>query len=244
MSNINLYQGDCLEVIKKIPNESVDLILTDPPYGNIIKEEWDKKNDNPFNSELCKEFYRILKPTGNVYIWCGIGEKSRSLLSFIPMLDKEFYFKDLITWKKKKGIGMRRGWLYTREECLWYVKDNKQFFWNKDNQYSEEKRKTSNKTKCVPKSEYKRITNVWDDISEDTCGNTKNKEKLHPCIKPIELMERIIKVSTVEGNVVLDCFMGSGTTGVASAKLNRNFIGIELNEEYFNLSLKRIKEVL
>ena len=69
MSNIELYQGDCLEVIKKIPNESVDLMLTDPPYGNIIKEEWDKKNDNPFNSELCKEFYRILKPTGNVYIW-------------------------------------------------------------------------------------------------------------------------------------------------------------------------------
>ena len=239
-SNIELYQGDCLEVIKKIPNESVDLILTDPPYGNIIKEEWDKKNDNPFNSELCKEFYRILKPTGNVYIWCGIGEKSRSLLSFIPILDEEFYFKDLITWKKKKGIGMRRGWLYTREECLWYVKDNKQFFWNKDNQYSEEKRKTSNKTKCVPKSVYKRITNVWDDISEDTCGNTKNKEKLHPCIKPIELMERIIKVSTVEGNVVLDCFMGSGSTGVACKNLNRNFIGIELDENYFKIAKERI----
>lgn len=92
----------------------------------------------------------------------------------------------------------------------------------------------------MPKSEYKRITNVWDDISEDTCGNTKNKEKLHPCIKPVELMERIIKVSTVEGNVVLDCFMGSGSTGVACKNLNRNFIGIELDEKYFNIAKERI----
>ena len=235
-----LWNGDCLEMIKQVPNESVDLILTDPPYENIIEEDWDKKGNNPFDSKLCKEFYRILKPTGSVYIWCGIGEKSRSLLKFIPILDKEFYFKDLITWKKKKGIGMRKGWLYTREECLWYVKDNKQFFWNKENQYSEEKRQTSNKNKCVPKSEYKRITNVWDDISEETCGNTKNKEKLHPCIKPVRLMERIIRVSTVEEQVVLDCFMGSGSVGVAALNLHRKFIGIELDEKYFNIAKERI----
>lgn len=237
-----LIQGDCIEVMQNLIKQGVkvDAIITDPPYGNIIKENWDRTE--PFNEELIKQFNRILKDSGNVYIWCGIGEKSRSLLYFIPLLDKEFYFKDLITWKKKKGIGMRKGWLYTREECLWYVKDNKQFKWNKEYQYSNILRKTSNKNKCIPKSEYKRITNVWTDISELTCGNTKNKIKLHPCVKPVNLMERIIKVSTNEGDTVLDCFMGSGSTGVACKNLNRKFIGIEKDEKYFEIAKERINE--
>lgn len=139
---------------------------------------------------------------------------------------------------------MRKGWLYVREECLWYVKDNSKFIWNIQNQYNKkELRKTSNKKTCVPKSEYKRLTNVWEDISEETCGNTKNKQKLHPAIKPVKLMERIILTSTFENHTVLDCFMGSGSTGVACLNTNRNFIGIELDEGYFNIAKERIEEV-
>lgn len=240
LKDIEVWQGDCLELIKQIEDNSVSLILTDPPYGNILDADWDK-SAAPFSSELVQEFNRILKDDGNIYVWCGIGEKSRSMFDFIPLLDKHFIFKDLITWKKKKGIGMRKGWLYTREECLWYVKNNKTFYWNKDAQYSTEKRQTTNKTKCIPKSEYKRLTNVWDDISEATCGNRKNKEKLHPAIKPVELMERIIRVASKPGDVVLDCFMGSGTTGVACKQLGRKFIGIELDEDYFNIAVKRLE---
>lgn len=242
MGRYKLYQGDCLEVMKDIEDGSVDLILTDPPYLGIINENWDKKD--PFCKELIDEFHRVLKQTGNIYVWCGIGEKSRSMLRFIPLLDNKFYFKDLITWKKKKGIGMRKGWLYTREECLWYVKDKNKFTWNVENQYNEnEIRKTSNKNTCIPKSKYKRLTNVWDDISEETCGNTKNKEKLHPAIKPVKLMERIILASTFSGNTVLDCFMGSGSTGIACLNTNRNFIGIELDEGYFKIAKERIEGV-
>ena len=236
---IDLRLGDCLEVMKEIPSKSIDAIITDPPYIGIINAKWDK-GENPFNEELVKEMFRVLKANGSVYVWCGIGEKSNSLFDFYPILKSKFYFKDLITWKKKKGIGMRKGWLYTREECLWFVKDNKSFFWNKENQYSEEERKTSNKTKCIPKSKFKRITNVWTDISEATVGNLKNKIKLHPCEKPVKLIERIVLTSTKENETVLDMFMGSNSTGLACKNTNRNFIGIEMNDEYYDIACKRV----
>lgn len=240
MIEINkIYNEDCLEGLKLLENNSVDLAIYDPPYGNIVKADWDK-NENPFTLELINETFRVLKSTGNFYIWCGIGEKSQSLINFFNIMKQSgFYFKDLITWKKQRGIGMRKGWLYTREECLWYVKDNKQFIWNKENQYSEEKRLTSNKhTKYLPKSEYKRITNVWDDISEATTGRQEKQKHLTP--KPVEAIERIINLHTQPNDVVLDCFMGSGSTAVACINTNRQYIGFELDETYYNLAQERI----
>lgn len=234
-----IYNMDALKGVRQLKENSMDLINIDPPYVGVVNEDWDK--ENVFTEELVVELHRVLKPTGSIYVWCGIGEKSRSLLEFIPILDKKFKFKDLITWKKQRGIGMRKGWLYTREELLWYVKDNKQFIWNKEEQYSEEKRKTSNKhTKYLPKSEYKRITNVWDDISEATTGRQKSWGHITP--KPVEAIERTIRLHTEENDIVLDCFMGSGTTAIACLNTGRNYIGFELDEEYFNVANERIKE--
>lgn len=233
----NLIQGDCLEEIRKLERDSIDLVLIDPPYGKIIKEDWDK-NNSPFSLELIAEFYRILKNSGNIYVWCGIGEQSKSLLDFIPILDSKFYFKDLITWKKQRGIGMRKGWLYTREEILWYVKNNKNFFWNKDNQYNINDKRLF--TLPNNKSDYKRWTNVWCDIKE-VAGSMKSST-FHPCEKPVEALERIINCSTKRNDVVLDCFMGSGSTGVACINTNRNFIGIELEEKYYNIAKSRIEQ--
>ncbi len=133
---IDLILGDCLDKLKEITNNSIDLIIADPPYLTT-KEYWDQKE--VVDNKLSKEFYRILKATGNFYCWCGIGEKSQSLIRWFPIFSKDFIFKDLITWKKQRGIGMRRGWLYTREEIMWFVKDNKKFIWNKKEQYSTEK---------------------------------------------------------------------------------------------------------
>lgn len=97
---------DCLEGIKQLEDNCIDLVITDPPYVNVVKAEWDKHN--PFTIELVNELYRVCKDSASIYVWCGIGEKSRSLLDFIPKLDTKFYFKDLITWKKQRGIGMRK----------------------------------------------------------------------------------------------------------------------------------------
>jgi len=246
-----VYNMDCLEGVKKLEDNSIDLINIDPPYVGVVKAKWDEQN--AFTPELVKELYRVLKPTGSIYVWCGIGEKSRSLLDFIPILDKEFHFKQLITWKKNRGIGMIKGWLFTREELLWYVKDNKQFIWNKDKQYSNEKRPWSIVKKggeMVNKSEYKRITNVWTDINEVGYGSSplgfkKIKDKIkHITPKPVEAIERTILLHTKENDVILDCFGGSGTTAIAAINTNRQYILFENDTDIFNASIERIKDVL
>lgn len=239
--------GNCFDILPTMPSDSVDLIIIDPPYL-ITKELWDKKE--VVNEILSKELYRILKDTGSLYVWCGIGEKSQSLIRWFPIFSKSLIFKDLITWKKQRGIGMRKGWLYTREECMWFVKDNKKFIWNLEYQCSD-----IDKYAKIPKGfkmkdggysgkylrnkeGYKRLTNVWSDIVEesfDTIHKSKNKIG-HFTPKPLKAIERIIKVHTKENDIVLDCFLGSGTTAIAAQRLKRIYIGIELNAEYVEIA--------
>lgn len=244
-----IVQGDCLKVIKSIPTESIDLIIIDPPYVNVTNESWDRSET--VTNELSSELHRISKQSASIYIWCGIGEKSQSLIRWFPIFSQHWFFKDLITWKKNRGNGNKKGWLYTREECMWFVKNNKQFLWNRDEQYSNEKRPWNvykSGGEMVNKSEYKRLTNVWTDINEVGFGNSPKKfkeirDKLTYTPKPIEAIERIIKAHTNENDIVLDCFLGSGTTAIASINTNRQFIGIELNPDYCNLARNRIREL-
>lgn len=182
------------------------------------------------------------------YVWCGIGEKSQSLIRWFPIFNSLWYFKDLITWKKLRGIGMRKGWLYTREELMWFVKDNKSFIWNTENQYhSDIKRHTSLKAQNGGeyKSEYKRITNVWDDVSE-LSGEAFSFSNSHRCnhftVKPITYIKRIINAHTKPGDLVLDCFAGSGTTGIAASELDREFILIENDDFNFSVTENRLNE--
>lgn len=140
---------------------------------------------------------------------------------------------------------MRKGWLYTREELMWFVKNNKKFIWNEKEQYSDEKRVyTPNPENC--KSNFKRITNVWTDINESTLqgGMGQVEIKGHFTPKPIKALERIIKAHTNIGDTVFDPFFGSGSSAVACKELNRNFTGIEINPTYFELAKKRIDNTI
>jgi DNA modification methylase len=98
--------SDCASFLKNIPDQYVDLIIIDPPYMTT-KENWDKKE--VVNEELSKELFRIAKQSCSLYVWCGIGEKSQSLIRWFPIFKNDWFFKDLITWKKQRGIGMRKG---------------------------------------------------------------------------------------------------------------------------------------
>jgi len=251
-----IYLGDCLEIMKNINDDTIDLIITDAPYGNLINENWD--NQNGITKDVLNEYYRILKDSGSLYIFCGIGEKSNSLLENLNLVSQtNFHFKDLITWKKQKGYGARRGWLYTREEIIWLVKDNKKYYWNSDNQYGDEKRNYKRK---IGKSWYKRLTNVWTDINE-TLFDSINKDRLdgmwyknlnkkypvlHKTIKPIKLIDRIVQAHTYKnGNfLVLDSFAGSSTTAVSYIKNKVNYIMIEKEKDFYELSKVRIDEYL
>lgn len=239
MLEINkIYCEDCLTGMRKIDDKSIDLIIIDPPYLTT-KEKWDKIE--VVNEELTSQLFRIAKDSCSLYVWCGIGEKSQSLIRWFPIFNKIWYFKDLITWKKDRGIGMRKGWLYTREEIMWFVKDNKFFVWNKKEQYTNEKRVyTPNPEACG--SEFKRISNVWIDIKESTLQGRMGQVEVrgHFTPKPIKALERIIKCHTKENDLVLDCFFGSGSTGLVCKNLNRQFIGFEKDPNYFDIAKKRL----
>jgi site-specific DNA-methyltransferase (adenine-specific) len=145
-------------------------------------------------------------------------------------------------------MGMRKGWLYTREEIMWFVKNNSKFIWNKEEQYNLLEYRP-NKKKFFggePISKYNRYTNIWTDITEESF-NTKYKSFKnigHFTPKPIQSIERIIKLHSKEDDIVLDCFGGSGTTAIACINLNRNYILIEKDKEIFSIAQNRIKEHL
>ena len=243
-----VYVGDCYDYLPKIQDSSIDLIIIDPPYI-ISSEKWDKKD--VVTPLLSAELFRVAKPSCSLYVWCGIGEVGRSLLRWFPIFDNDWYFKDLVTWKKQRGRGNRRGWLCNREEIMWFVKDNKEFVWNKSYQYSKEKYDPAwIKRLKRENNPYKRSTLVWTDIMEETlkggynqrCEKNNNKLK-HLSPKPLEAIERIVLSHTNSGNTILDCFVGTGTTCVAAKKHGRNFIGVELYEEYCEIANQRLKEV-
>jgi len=246
MLEINkIYNMDCVQGLNLIEDNSVDLIIIDPPYI-VTKEQWDKKD--VVSPQLSKELFRVLKSTGNFYCWGGIGEKSQTIINwFLIFKNTGWYFKDWITWKKQRGMGMRKGWLYTREEVLWFVKDNKKFIWNTECQYSTEKYDDAWIKRL--KKEYKRLTNVWTDIKEETLSGLTGikdiikKDKNHFTPKPEKAIERIILAHTTKNDIVLDCFLGSGTTAYCAKKLNRNYIGIDNNKYYCEIAEERLEKI-
>lgn len=244
MAKIAVINGKWQDELYKLEDSSVDLIIIDPPYLTT-KEAWD--SEEQVSSELARQLFRIAKDSCSLYVWCGIGEKSQSLIRWFPVFSELWHFKDLITWKKQRGIGMRKGWLYTREEIMWFVKDNKKFVWNKEHQYSDETRKRDRygikdgQNGKPPLSINKRLTNVWDDFTELGADVLYGKCS-HYTPKPKKATERIIELHTKEGDMVLDCFAGSGTTGVVAKKMNRNCILVESDPGYIELINERLAD--
>lgn len=247
--------GDCLKLLPEVENDSVDLIINDPPNFGVLRDDW----DNQWKSVgeylgWCRrwstECLRVLKPTGSMYVWGTVGEKCDTTIRLKLLLDEcGFHFKDWLTWKKQRGMGNRRGWLYTREEILWYVKDNKLFTWNTDSQYSQERRKSQSfgfkawKEGHRPRSENYRISNVWTDIPEQT-WNWKDLKTKHSTPKPVEALARIIRAHTKEGDIVLDCFSGSGSTAVACKITGRRYVCFEIDRKYCEISETRLSSMV
>jgi DNA modification methylase len=242
---ITIIQSDAITFLKGQDDNSYDLIVIDPPYYGVVDDAWDNQWDTLDEyMDWCKvwmvEALRILQPHGSFYMWGSIGEHGDAIIRQKLLLDSlGYHFKDWVTWKKKRGMGNRRGWLYTREECLWYVKDNNQFFWNEEYQYNEQPNEFKVGMSGHPvKSEYKRHTNVWDDIPE----SLGNKGTLHYTPKPIEAIKRIILASTLEGHHVLDFFGGSGTTAVASKLTDRRCTIVDTDSLAITETQRRLQD--
>ena len=212
-----IYNEDCLEGMKRLEDNSVDLIATDPPYcigasSNGIKSSFADLNlMRPFFEQLFSEWQRILKDGGHCYL-CTDWRTYPFLYSIII---KYLTVRNLIVWDYD-WIKCGNFYRYTHELIIFATngKSGRDF----------------------PKSE----SDVW----RMKCINYTDPNKLHQAQKPVELMERMIKNSSSEGDTVLDCFMGSATTAIACLNLNRKFIGFEIDEKYFDIAKKRIDEAL
>lgn len=235
--DIQLYNGDCLELMKNIPDGSVDLVLTDPPYGTTACK-WDSVV--PFEP-MWEQLNRIIKPNGAV---CLFGSEPFS--SALRMSNIKNFKYDWI-WDKKIPSGMS----YARFQPMRQT-ENISVFCNGKTVYNPQmvkrdkpikgggmsKGETTNNQNLIALHktyDYKNPTNliVFDKI---------RKGSLHPTQKPIALLEYLIKTYTNEGETVLDFTCGSGSCGVACINTNRNFIGIELDKGYFDIAEKRINE--
>lgn len=222
---IQLMQGDCLELMKNISDKSIDLVVTDPPYkietqGAGIYKQADKQYvkelngmKDGFDEKVLDELCRVMKKI-NIYFFC-------SQKQIIPLLD---YFV-----KKKK--------------CNWNL-----LCWHKTNPIPACGNKYLTDTEFILFFREKGVK-IYGEFNTKftyyiTPLNQKDKKRFgHPTIKPLELVRNLVVNSSKEGDTVLDCFMGSGTTGVACKNTNRNFIGIEVDEQYIETAEKRIKEL-
>ena len=232
MSNIKLYQGDCLEIMKKMPDQSIDCIITDPPY-NIKQAKWD--NEFPIGLAI-GQCARLIKPNGNIILFQGWSNVINTMW-LIEHNCTNWILQDWIIYDRIKGRGGKKHLVSTREDILWYS-NGKDYTFNKIP--STIKKKTGGlglKNGC----EFRALSNVWTDISPIVPWS---KERVkHPTQKPVQLMERCVQLWSNEGDTILDFTMGSGSTGAACKNLNRNFVGIELGEHYFNIAKERINAI-
>lgn len=237
MENIQLYHGDCLEVMKNIPDKSVDMILCDLPYG-LTAPKWDETLD--FNL-LWQQYKRIIKNNGVAVLFASQPFTTK----LISSNEKEFRY--CWYWMKNQGTNFfhakRMPIRKVEEICVFYKgKYNPQIT---DGHEPTRPAKGCSNGKAYH-GENKRnyeggnTTRFPTNILEFKCVD--NYSRIHSSQKPVDLLEYLIKTYTNENEIVLDNCMGSGSTGVACVNTNRKFIGIELDEVYFEIAKERIED--
>ena len=225
-----IYNEDCLLGIKNIPDNSIDLVIIDPPYdictqggkkgtSKISKNIKSLENElisndlvNGFDLSILDELVRIMKNI-NIYIWCNGRQIPTYIKYFIEKLGCKL---EILIWGKTNPIPLfNNKYMGDKEYCLYFRKGGY----------------------CNP-SNYEDAKTIY--ISKI---NIKDKHLFnHPTIKPLEVIRKLIRNSSKPNDLILDCFLGSGTTAVACILENRNYIGFEINKKYYDTALKRIKE--
>ncbi len=234
---IKLYHGDCLEIMKDIPDGSVDLVLTDPPYGTTACK-WDSVI--PFEP-MWEQLNRIIKPNGAI---CLFGSEPFS--SALRMSNIKNYKYDWI-WDKKKGsnYATAKNMPLKNHEIISVFQDTINYIPQMRKGKMRNKKSYSKGGGVYGSLKSNNKDNYNDEYYPTTIlefSNASQRGKIHPTQKPVALMEYLIKTYTNENELVLDFTMGSGSTGVACVNTGRNFIGIELDPTYFNIAKKRIEE--
>ncbi len=232
---INLILGDCIEELKKLKDGSVDQIYADPPYNlsgkthqtvksgkpvTLHKGNWDVIDDiDLFNQEWISECIRVLSDEGTIWI-SGTLHNHPSVGVILKKLGL-WVINDVVWYKRNAPPLLSTNRLVPSVELIWIASKSKKYFFNYQ------------MGKIL--NDGKQMRNMWE-------INAQRHITSHPTEKPENLLERIILLGSKQGQTILDPFMGSGTTGVVAKRLSREFIGIELDKEYFEISSERISK--
>jgi len=246
-----ILEGDCIELMKKLPREEINLILTDPPYnaseGGIslpnnttggpyykVNEEWDKfgvfENYLEFTKNWTKIADATLKPNGSIMVCCSFHNIGEIIIS---LKELNYKFLNIITWKKTNPMPniTKRTLTHSTEFVLWFAKSKGWTF-----NYEDMKKYNNGK----------QLRDIWEFSLCQGIERIKgeNGRAAHPTQKPLELFKRLIEVSSNHGDIVLDPFIGTGTTAIASMILDRKWIGIDNSSHYIQIANKRIEDFL
>ena len=236
--------GDCLEVMKDIPDNSIDLIVTDPPYGISYQSNYKQvkfkklQNDDNLNwfSDFSKQVYRVLKNNTSLFLFTRADKIGFMMDNLVSV---EFKFKNMLiipTANPTSCGDLSASFVNGFEVVLFFNKGRNKFRETNLKKTSESYR--NDKRFNAPEFVY-RLPALWDFVK----ATEHNLNLVHPTQKSVEVFESMIKICSDENSIVLDPFSGSGTTAVACKKLNRNFIGIEISPEYCKIAEERLKKV-
>ncbi|MGB7201155.1 MAG: DNA methyltransferase [Pyrinomonadaceae bacterium] len=241
--------GDAFEVLPKLRPSGFDMLFADPPYNlskNFGTEKFSRKTLDKYEEwldswlQLCAP---LLRSTASVYI-CGDWRSSAAIQR---VGSKYFQLRNRITWEREKGRGARANWKNAAED-IWFFTVSADYTFNLDAVKQRRRVIAPYKVNGTPKDWNESAdgnfrdthpSNIWTDISVPFWSMAENTD--HPTQKPEKLLAKIILASTNAGDLVLDPFSGSGTTGVAAKKLGRNFVAIESDEQYCLLAQKRLE---
>lgn len=241
--------GDTFEVLKLLPEKSVDLLIVDPPY-NLDKDfhgnKFKKTNDEIY-IEYTKKWIGLVKPllkeNATVYVCCDWISSAPIFM----VLKEHFNIQNRITWQREKGRGALTNWKNGMED-IWFATNSKKYTFNVDAVKMRRSvvapYKVDGKPKDWEETESGNFrntypSNFWDDISIPYWSMPENTA--HPTQKPEKLLAKLILASSNEGDVILDPFLGSGSTSVTAKKLKRHYIGIEQNVQYCIWAEKRLE---
>ena len=238
-----IYQGDCLELMNGIPDKSVDMILCDLPYGTTACK-WDAII--PFEP-LWKQYERVIKDNGAIVLTASQPFTTKLINSNINI------FRYELIWKKERPTNplmcKKQFPKYHENICIFYKKQptfNPQYIKRKEkNKRNNKPRNYADNTKVITDKYSEMVLSGNNDyIYQPSIIEVPMERGLHPTQKPVKLLELLIKTYTNEGDLVLDNCIGSGTTGIAAINTNRNYIGIELDEKYYNIAKNRINQYI
>jgi len=226
-----LLLGDCLDHLKNLEDNSIDLIITSPPYEDVMGAGYGAKTKDilflklysEFLDKVFREYKRILKENGQIFfnIKSKTLKKKLNTPHWIEFTDgfQNLLFKSYIIWKYAGSFDSTKSRFHLDYEVIYHLSKGDDIYLNSDCDIHDP------------------LSSVW-----YVPHNIEKKDRVHPTQMPLALVERILKVASKKGDVVLDNFMGSGTTGISCKRNDLKFIGIELNNKYFDIAKRRMEE--